>query len=128
MTCQYSKVFTLQNLIPVTTLFESYRSHNPVSRSPKSPVQSNTKPTAPASPRKATRATFVTLQKLTKPAKVAATKEHRRRCEELHALSARRKPEITEAYYDVGSALRELFRKELDHTLDHTSFEKGQRL
>jgi hypothetical protein len=47
----------------------------------------------------------------------------RRRARSLIALIQRRKQRITEDFYDVGEALRELLRKKLYKPLGHASFE-----
>src|SRR5262245_5423900 len=46
-----------------------------------------------------------------------------RRANALLALIERRKQRITEDFYDIGEALRELLRKELYRPLGHASFD-----
>jgi len=51
------------------------------------------------------------------------TEAKRRRAEALLALVQRRKQHITEDFYDIGEALRELLRKKLYEPLGFTSFD-----
>ncbi len=72
-------------------------------------------------------ATGTAVQKLAREAKTATDKQaeaKRRRAEALLALVQRRKQRITEDFYDIGEALRELLRKELYKALGFASFDE----
>lgn len=73
-----------------------------------------------ASRRKTTTTVARATKKLAKDTSSAAS----RRAEALLELIARRKQTITEAFYDIGEALREILKKKLYGALGFASFEK----
>ena len=80
-----------------------------------------------ARPRLSSKATAVAVGKLARKAQAASDKQaeaKRRRAQALLALVQRRKQRITEDFYDIGEALRELLRKELYKALGFASFDE----
>jgi hypothetical protein len=79
--------------------------------------------TRPQSSSKATARAVGTLASKARAASAKQAEAKRRRAEALLALVQRRKQHITEDFYDIGEALRELLRKKLYEPLGFASFD-----
>jgi len=79
--------------------------------------------TRPQPSSKATARAVGTLASKARAASAKQAEAKRRRAEALLALVQRRKQHITEDFYDIGEALRELLRKKLYEPLGFASFD-----